>query len=263
MNRQLTLSRIDSAPGSLLRERRHYQLETLRPIVCLIYVLPFLLVYELGVVFLDNQSIRNGLDVWLSGFLDWIGAGEILVLPLLTTVILFWIHHRRRDHWRVRPLVLAGMTIESLGLALIVLWAARAQQLFLLEYTDPSLPLMTLSSENGSAARPLSWATFVSFCGAGLYEELVFRLMLLPILIIVFVKLGVNRVGAILIAVALTSLLFAAAHYEFLNPAGRPFELTGFMVRVVASAFFCMVFLIRGFGVAVGTHVAYDVLVQF
>ena len=86
--------------------------------------------------------------------------------------------------------------------------------------------------------------------------------MLLPALIVVLHKLGMPRIPAIVLSIAATSLLFAAAHYDFLNPAGDPFELPGFIVRIVASVFFCLVFLFRGFGVAVGTHVAYDVLAQ-
>lgn len=253
-------------PGLRTRSRRtgewHYQTETLRPIVCLLYVLPFLLIYELGVIFLDNQSIRNGLDVWLGSFLEWVGVGELLLLPLLTTFILFAMHHFKGDRWSVSPVVLLGMVIESFGLALIILWAAKAQHLFLMQYSDhsSSLPLLQVPAHGQDCSLA---SQFVSFCGAGLYEELVFRLLMLPGLVLLLMKAGLKQVPAATLAVVVTSLLFAGAHYDVLNPAAGPFELPGFMVRVVASVFFCLVFLLRGFGVAVGTHVAYDVLTQF
>lgn len=238
-----------------------YFTETLRPIVCLLYVIPFLLIYELGVIFLDNHSIRNGLDVWLSGALKFIGAGELLLLPLLTTFFLFAMHHFKKDRWQVSPVVLLGMLIESVGLALIVLFAAKAQHLFLLDAANGSGQLPRLWIAGGSE-QPAFAAQFVSFCGAGLYEELVFRLLMLPGVMWLFTKAGLKPWLAATLAIAITSLLFAGAHYDFLNPAAGPFELPGFMVRVVASVFFCLVFLFRGFGVAVGTHVAYDVLAQ-
>ncbi len=243
-----------------------YLAETLRPLVCLIFVIPFLLIYELGVIFLDNHSIRNGLDVWLSGGLKFIGIGELLLLPLITTFMLFAMHHWKQDRWQVRPLVFAGMIVESIGLALIVLFAAKAQHVFLLDYSSGgTLPSMLISGASETLTvnqTDFLKAQFVSFCGAGLYEELVFRLLMLPGVAWLFTKAGMKTWLAVTLAIAITSLLFAAAHYDLLNPAAEPFELPGFMVRVVASVFFCLVFLFRGFGVAVGTHVAYDVLAQ-
>jgi len=246
------------------RSDGHYQTETLRPIVCLYFVTPFLLTYQIGIIFLDNHSIRNGLDVWLSAWLQFIGFGELLLLPLLTTFILFAMHHFKQDRWTVSPLVLLGMVIESMVLALIVLCAAKAQHLFLLNYSEAEsrLPLLQMVADTNRGQVSVI-ALFVSFCGAGLYEELVFRLMMLPGLILLFKRFGMKPVLSVGLSVVLTSLLFALAHYNVLNPVGMDFEFPGFMVRVVASLFFCAVFLLRGFGVAVGTHVAYDVLTQF
>jgi len=239
--------------------RWHYQAETLRPIACLYFVIPFLLIYELGVIYIGNVAIRNGLDVWLSSVLRWMGAGELLLLPLITTFLLFAMHHFRRDRWTVSPLVLIGMIVESFGLALIILFAAKAQHLFLIQNSPAgsTLPAMALVDTEGSGNLISS---FVSFCGAGLYEELVFRLLMIPGLVFLLVNARFPKWSALCIAIAVSCLLFAMSHYDLINPAAASFELPGFMVRIVASLFFCLVFLLRGFGIAVGTHVAYDVL---
>ena len=64
------------------------------------------------------------------------------------------------------------------------------------------------------------------------------------------------------LAVLVCSTVFALLHYDVINPAGTPFDWPSFFIRFLASVFFCVVFLTRGFGVAVGTHAAYDVLTQ-
>jgi hypothetical protein len=86
---------------------------------------------------------------------------------------------------------------------------------------------------------------------------------MLPGLILLLRLIGWRWSVAIAMAIGMTSLLFAAAHYDWLNPAAAAFEWPGFMVRFLASVFFALVFLFRGFGIAVGTHVAYDVLTHF
>ena len=62
------------------------------------------------------------------------------------------------------------------------------------------------------------------------------------------------------VAVVLTSLVFSAAHY--VGPHGETFEAFSFAFRFLAGAFFAMLFVYRGFGVAAGTHALYDVFVS-
>ena len=60
-------------------------------------------------------------------------------------------------------------------------------------------------------------------------------------------------------AVILTSLLFSAAHY--VGPHGEPFDAFSFSFRCIAGAFFAVLFVWRGFGIAAGTHAMYDIFV--
>ena len=99
----------------------------------------------------------------------------------------------------------------------------------------------------------------VGFLGAGIYEELLFRLILLS-----FVAWGFRRAGmkpwlAMIVAALATSVLFAAAHC--VGASGEPFRLFSFVFRFVAGMFFSVVFIYRGFGIAAGSHAAYDILV--
>ena len=57
-------------------------------------------------------------------------------------------------------------------------------------------------------------------------------------------------------AVFLTSLVFSVAHY--VGPAGEAFSLFSFTFRVTAGCFFATVYLLRGFGITVGCHAAWN-----
>ena len=75
---------------------------------------------------------------------------------------------------------------------------------------------------------------------------------------------GLGRIGtppgpSIVWSAILTSLLFSAAHY--VGPLGDSFQLYSFTFRTVAGLFFALLFIVRGFGIAAGTHAAYDMLV--
>jgi membrane protease YdiL (CAAX protease family) len=104
-------------------------------------------------------------------------------------------------------------------------------------------------------------ARFIGFCGAGLYEEVLFRLLLLPAVGWLIARLGATPPAAAVWAVLTTSVLFAAAHY--VGPLGDTFDLHSFAFRTLAGLFFAILFLVRGFGIAAGTHAVYDMIVGF
>ena len=215
------------------------------PLTSLVFTLPLVLAYEGGVLWLGRGSPRNGADVWLRQFLDVIGFGSYFLLPVLTLLGLLAWHHIEHDRWRFSPLVLAGMAFESFVWAGMLVGIARLQHRL--------WPLGIADGVSGILAR------FVGYCGAGLYEEVLFRLILLPIVIWVFERAGLSTAAAALWSVILTSLLFSTAHY--VGPLGDTFELYSFTFRTLAGIFFATLFVTRGFGIAAGAHAAYDMLV--
>ena len=100
----------------------------------------------------------------------------------------------------------------------------------------------------------------IGYMGAGVYEEMLFRLLLLPPVAACAWRLGARRGLRIVLAVLLTSVVFSAAHY--LGPHGEDFNSFSFAFRFLAGAFFSILFVYRGFGVAAGTHALYDVFVS-
>ncbi len=95
--------------------------------------------------------------------------------------------------------------------------------------------------------------------GAGIYEELVFRLIVISLLTFLLIDvLGVKQVPGVALAVILSSMMFAAHHYP---PIGADAWSAGeFGFRAVAGGFLAVIFVVRGFGLAVGCHVVYDVM---
>jgi membrane protease YdiL (CAAX protease family) len=99
--------------------------------------------------------------------------------------------------------------------------------------------------------------------GAGVYEEIVFRLVLLSFMIYVLTKLihsnkGNDNFLAVFLSLFISGVLFAAAH-GITNVA--QFSLEPMVFRTVSGIIFGAVFILRGLAVAVFMHTIYDLLV--
>ena len=244
----------NEAAGKNSKTRFDYIRETMRPIVCLAFVLPMLMLYEFGSIFSDQLSGKSGIDQWFQWLMNSVGIGHLVILPMLTTgILLFW-HHRLNDRWHFQPSVLLGMLLESCCLGLTLYFAGNAVYQIISEH--PGSATLAIAG-----AESPCWQSTITFIGCGVYEELIFRLLLLSGLIH-FGKFYLGILEAKTISMIITSLIFAALHYDFFNPAGAPFEASGFLFRLFASLIFCILFLSRGFGIAVGTHAVYDVMTQ-
>lgn len=96
--------------------------------------------------------------------------------------------------------------------------------------------------------------------GAGFYEEVVFRLLLMSGLYAASVRvLGVRSVFAAILAVVTSSVIFSAVHY--VGNMADAFTLGSFVYRAFAGVLLATIFQVRGFAVAVYTHAFYDILV--
>jgi len=233
-----------------------YFAETRRPIVCMAFLMPLVLGYELAALVWHSEAIRGGIDRWVSLGLEHIGLHLIPVLPIATLALLLGWHIRLKDQWTFRPQVVVGMTAEAALIGLILFCCAGATNLF----TSNAAAVVFANDQTMDL-----WANSIRFLGCGLYEELIFRgLLLLPI-VHWLRKSNKNKDSfmPVAVGVALVSLIFAALHFQLLNPAGNEFYLPSFAFRFGASVVFCSLFLQRGLAIAVGAHVSYDLLTQF
>jgi Type II CAAX prenyl endopeptidase Rce1-like len=238
--------------------RRSYWSVTRRPLPCLAFVAPLLLAYELGVLWLGGPSaeaLRTGADAWMRKGLGSLGLTDHWLLPgVLVVMLLVWQAFSRRD-WRFHPLSLLGMAFESLVLAVALVGLSKLVDLGFVALERTGSPTLAVTA-TGSG----SWlAPLVGFLGAGVYEEALFRLTLIPLIYMMLRGLQTPRVLASSVAVTASALLFSLAHHA--GMPGEAFTWYAFIFRWLAGVYFAWVFVVRGFGVAVGTHTAYDILV--
>jgi hypothetical protein len=237
-----------SASVALHRTAARYWTESRQPLAGLLFVTPLLVIYEAGVLALGPAGVRNGVDALLRKSLEGLGFSQYFLLPVLTVGVLLAWHYLTRRPWRVSGGVFYGM-IGECGLLSICLCLLLHLQGRLL-----SMMTGTVTLDIGGALGSLT-----AYLGAGVYEELLFRLLLLSLLAWVMGRFRLSPTAAMVGAVLLSSLLFAAAHY--VGPYGDRFTLSFFCFRTLAGIFFAVLFVYRGFGIAAGTHAGYDLLV--
>jgi len=235
-----------------------YWASTRRPLPSLSLVLPIMLAYELGVLWQGGApaaSVRTGADAWMRHILASLGLVDQWLPPLALVVILLgWQVASSRD-WRFSPSILPVMLLESCVLAVALVGVSRLIDLgfSVLDRNAPPV-LSVVSSPARTSLTPL-----IGCLGAGVYEEALFRLVLIPILFALLRLLQTPPILASALAVTGSALFFSLAHHA--GTPGEAFTWFAFVFRWMAGVFFAWVFVIRGFGIAVGTHTAYDILV--
>jgi hypothetical protein len=236
-------STIPSVPDT-----NNYWSQSRRPLASLLFAGPLLLIYEAGLICLGPEAPQNGADVWLRQSLTFLGFRAYFLLPVLTVGVLLGWHHVLRQPWHVSRIVFLGMFGECLSLATI-LWFSWKLYLVVWQAVAPSLAL----NIGGIVG------TIICFLGAGIYEELLFRVILLNFAIGLLAWMDAGPKASVIGGIVLTSLLFSGAHY--VGRAGEVFVWQTFLFRFLAGAYFAVLFRYRGFGIAAGTHAFYDVLV--
>ena len=205
--------------------------------------MPFLCIYHIGTVVLHTTYI-NGADALIIRILSSLSVhsmfGSLLVLVACFTI---W-QLRTRSSWKIKSGMFLIYFLESVCFALLLLSA------FGWLNTQFSLAI-------GEKRRGIS--DLVLYCGAGIYEELLFRGFLLGLLLAGFRKLFANQKVAIAAAMLLGALLFSAFHY--IGPAADAFELGSFIQRMLAGLYFSALFVMRGFGITAASHAIYDIFI--
>jgi hypothetical protein len=220
-------------------------------------VLPLLVAYEIGALYLAREGgsgLRNGADVLLRTLLAAGGLGGTLAFTgvLVVAGLALAFMERRRRAVPLRPPVLAGMVMESAVYALLLGTVVGTATAYLLG----GMGVRLAADGAGMMTLPLADAIVLSI-GAGVYEELLFRVLLVGGLFALLNSSGLERKRSGIAAALIAALLFSAFHY--VGPYGDPWEIPSFTFRFLAGLTFSGLFLLRGFGIAVWTHALYDI----
>lgn len=238
--------------GGLTAARGYFARSEL-PLTSLVFVLPMVIMYEIGTRYLTTAA-QSGRDQEIIAFTKmqaFFGLFGITSrhLPAIAVVgILLACHIARRDAWKVEWYTLAGMAVESILLVL------------------PLIGISLVMSRYFPLAGGVSWAgqvkdNVIMSMGAGVYEELVFRLAMFAILSLLLKDaLRMRQKWSYLLVVLISAVCFSAYHY--LSPTEH-FRMRTFVFRTVAGIYFGVLFIVRGFGVTAGCHTAYDIMIMF
>lgn len=224
--------------------------------------LPLLLLYETLAFALSREqmgAVRNGADVLLKSLFLAMGGrhGVTIFGVLLLGVGAFLVARDLRRNGAIRPRVLALMLLEAAAYAAVLGVFVSALTSLLL---SGRLPLAAGVDEGGLGRFDLTTQLMISL-GAGLYEELLFRVLLVSGLALAARALfGWRPLAAGGFAALAGALIFSGFHY--VGPYGDALTLPSFTFRAIAGLVFSGLYLVRGFGITAWAHALYDVFLS-
>ncbi len=236
-----------STPGAR-RVPKNYLERSELPLTSLLFLLPLIVAYEIGTEWWlsDPETGTQHIIAFslMQQFFMLFGAtGRHLPALAVVVLLLAW-HIARNDSWTLHPKTCVAMAVESCAMAIPLVIIGYAVM-----YYVKSIHLMATTSTSGLVVLSL---------GAGIYEELVFRLIAftaLSFLLRDLFKFG--SASSAVLMVVVSAFLFSLYHYL----GTEDFQLPSFAFRTVAGIYFGALFLTRGFGITAGAHAAYDVFV--
>jgi len=223
------------------------------PLTSLLLVFPLFLLYEIGIVAVP--SAYNGADLITAAIIRILHGNLQTYVILNGTLLLVFIgacFYQRRSHsmdLRLFWPVLFESALYAVSMGSLICFVMVD-----LLHVDPRLALAP-----HDAAPASTFASAIISLGAGVHEELLFRVVLFGGTAYVLEHgMRVRRWLAILVAFVVSSVLFSAAHHII---GGEPFRVGVFVYRILCGVLFAAIYQYRGFAVAVYTHALYDLFV--
>ncbi len=221
------------------------------PLTSLLFVIPLMVAYEVGTRWYASDPVSHveqrivAFNLMQQFFALWGAGGQYMPAGAVASILVAW-HLARGDNWAARPTVLLGMAIESAMYAVPLVALGYAFQHYL-----PLYPV----TPNGNPR-----ALLVLSIGAGVYEELVFRLVAFNVLSFLLVDLlRMPKLTALPLMVLTSAVAFSLYHYK---PSGtESFYWETFVFRTLAGIYFGLIFACRGFGLTAGAHAGYDIAI--
>ncbi len=211
--------------------------------------LPLLVIYEILIVLSQSRywGVRNAADVWIRTFLMAfdLQAQHITFVLIGISLALIPIAKSRARGIKLKANYFALMFAECLAYSLVL--GVVLQSI---------LRLGGLSSGGPGSGLMQNLALSV---GAGLFEEIIFRVILLNLLFLLLSPLLKKKVVAAVFSVLLASFLFSLSHY--VGTMADTWQLYSFMFRWAAGLLFTVLYFVRGFAITAYTHALYDIWV--
>lgn len=226
-----------------------YWKNTRSPLYNFLFTLPLFIIYEIGIMLTTSTqmvSMRNGADAIMRQLLSALGINGFYWIGGVFFFGFFVVFIIQRRFWHdivVDAEYLMIMMIESFAWAIVLYFFMSNVHVILM---NPNSSLL------------IQQVTLA--IGAGIYEEFLFRLLLIAGIssIIGFVFQWspiLNKWIAMIIAAGIFS------SFHFIGEFGDYFSFNIFMVRFLAGIGLGILYFFRGFGITSWTHSIYDLIV--
>ena len=223
-----------------------YRRRTLRPLNSLLWILPMLAVFHVFDL-LWNADLLGG--ELLHRALTAVGLAATWAPAIVVIAVLLGLHIARRDPWELQGLTLVGMILESAAgiLPLIALGVL----------TDKVWPPVALLAGVDS---PVLAQRVVAGVGAAVYEEFLFRLILIGLVLAIFANLlRLDRYVVGTVAVLISAAAFSLGHFRWAELSPAIFPWRDFIFRALVGVYLGVVFVTRGLGVTCGVHAFWNI----
>jgi len=216
----------------------------------LLFIFPMLFLYEVmcWLQFMDKAAeIRNGADALLRQLIIGVGNSSESIYALILLVVFIVIIFFNRGvvrNGQLKFIFLLLMIVESL------FWCIG----FLILMSVSEQLILSILERN------IIPEQFYLAIGAGIWEELLFRVGAIGLSLGFLTKIiGYSGIYSAILAIIFSAILFSLFHY--LGPFGDSFTYKSFYLRTLAGVFLGSLYLFRGLGITVYTHIFYDMVI--
>jgi len=227
----------------------------------LILLLPLLLIYELGAAYVVSR--HSGAADLFKGPLSAFRGREVIVFNVIVIVVvaaaIAYLARRRELRAYYFPFMLIEGVAYGLALERTMVFLMPGVER-IIEWARPTFGSAFFRLELGNDTAHTVLDAVIVAAGAGVYEEIIFRGILITALY--FLLSDVLRVPAVAAGVAsilVAAALFSAAH--FVGPGAAGFEPEAFAYRLIAALVLSAIFITRGLGVAAYAHAVHNIVV--
>lgn len=214
--------------------------------------LPLLLLYEILIFIAQpdtEQVVRISVDVWIKTLFSYFGQDVLSITLIFVALIgIFVLYKERNKLGSLKTGYFFTMLLEA---------SAYAFLLALIISTTISGLLQIAAYQTVESLTTLQQLALS--LGAGIYEELFFRVILVSLLLLVLRYMVHTKWVRLGLAMVIAALLFSAVHY--IGDLGDSFALGSFLFRFLFGLALNAIYIFRGFGMAAWTHAIYDLMV--
>ena len=238
--------------SNIQQSTKHYFSTTHTLLYSYLISLPLLLLYEV-LIFLaqpdSEQVVRISVDVWIKTLFSYFGKDVLSITLILVALVgMVVLYRERKKLSSLKMSYFFTMLIEASFYAFFLALLINTTVSGLLQIVQSS-PIESLTTLQQLALS----------LGAGIYEELFFRVTLVSALLLIFKKVFSKKSVAFGSAILLAAIIFSLVHY--VGAFGDPFTLSSFLFRFLFGLALNAIYLWRGFGMAAWTHAVYDLMI--